>query len=118
MGRDGLYGTREHGVEAGDAHPSKSAKGEAAGVRRGGKGEPAPVPWYLSVCPTDSIATTELDTSTLSRQLLAAAPIAGHAAESRHVCTGARTGPRSVSFRAGWFRTPERVQEDSRRDTE
>jgi hypothetical protein len=31
MGSDGLYGTREHGVEVGDAHPSKSAKGEAAG---------------------------------------------------------------------------------------
>jgi hypothetical protein len=31
-GRECLYVTREHGVEAGGAHPSKSAKGEAAGV--------------------------------------------------------------------------------------
>ena len=31
MGRGCLYVTREPGVEAGGAHPSKSAKGEAAG---------------------------------------------------------------------------------------
>src|SRR5271163_1330751 len=30
-GRECLYVTRDHDVEAGGAHPSKSAKGEAAG---------------------------------------------------------------------------------------